>query len=168
MAYAGSILGHETVADAIADPLVRSWVEEWWDAAAPHLSLPPTDVSTYRQALLDRYQNPQIRHLLAQIAADGSQKVPIRALPVIRAELAAGRVPSGATRIVAAWVAHLRGYGAPVSDAAGAEVVELASGAPAVAVRAVLERLGIDSDAVADVVERQLVDLVDLVERAVP
>ena len=118
MAYAGSILGHETVAEAIADPVVRSWVEEWWDAASPHLSLPPDDITTYRQALLDRYQNPNIKHLLAQIAADGSQKVPIRTLPVIRAELEAGRVASGATRTVAAWIAHLRGHGAPVTDAA--------------------------------------------------
>ncbi len=113
LAYAGSLRGHETVADAIADPVVRSWVEEWWDAAAPHLDLPAVDVSDYRQALLDRYRNPHIRHLLSQIAADGSQKVPIRAVPVIRAELDEGHVAAGATRIVAAWVAHLRGHGAP-------------------------------------------------------
>lgn len=73
-AYAASALGHETVADAIADPEVRSWVEEWWDAAAPHLSLPAEDVDTYRQVLLDRYSNASIRHLLAQIAAGGSQR----------------------------------------------------------------------------------------------
>ena len=88
MAYGASALGHETVADAIADPEVRSWVEEWWDAASPHLSLPAEDVHRYRQALLDRYSNASIRHLLAQIAADGSQKIPIRAVPVIQAELA--------------------------------------------------------------------------------
>ena len=91
-----SILGHETVAEAIADPDVASWVEEWWDAAAPHLTLPDDEVAAYRQALLDRFANPNIRHLLAQIAADGSQKVPIRALPVLRAELEDGRVPAGA------------------------------------------------------------------------
>lgn len=144
MAYAGSLLGHETVADAIADPLVRSWVEEWWDTAAPHVDLPAVDVSGYRQALLDRYRNPQIRHLLAQIAADGSQKVPIRALPVIRAELSQGRVAAGATRIVAAWVAHLRGLGAPVTDTAADEVRELAQGDPEAAVRSVLGWLGLD------------------------
>jgi fructuronate reductase len=160
MAYAASLLGHETVADAIADPVVRSWVEEWWDAAAPHLDLPAADVAAYRDALLERYRNPEIRHLLAQIAADGSQKVPIRAVPVIRAELDAGRVPPGATRIVAAWIAHLRGLGAPVTDTAAAEVVARASGEPRAAVRAVLGLLDLPSDAVADVVERQLADLV--------
>ncbi|MGO4604177.1 mannitol dehydrogenase family protein [Terrabacter sp. 2YAF2] len=159
LAYAGSLRGHETVADAIADPVVRSWVEEWWDAAAPHLDLPAVDVSDYRQALLDRYRNPHIRHLLAQIAADGSQKVPIRAVPVIRAELDEGRVAAGATRIVAAWVAHLRGHGAPVTDAAADDVVPLAQGEPGVAVRAVLAHLGIQSETVAATVEDQLADL---------
>ncbi|HET8986948.1 MAG TPA: mannitol dehydrogenase family protein [Humibacillus sp.] len=159
MAYAGSLLGHETVAEAIADPVVRSWVEEWWDAAGPHLDLPAVEVAGYRQALLERYRNPQIRHLLAQIAADGSQKVPIRAVPVIRAELEAGRVAAGATRIVAAWVAHLRGHGAPVNDASAAEVVALAQGEPAAAVRAVLGHLGLRSEDVAATVEAQLTDL---------
>jgi fructuronate reductase len=165
MAYAGSLLGHETVADAIADPLVRSWVEEWWDAAAPHVDLPAVDVSGYRQALLDRYRNPQIRHLLAQIAADGSQKVPIRAVPVIRAELAQGRVAPGATRIVAAWIAHLRGLGAPVTDSAATEVRALAQGDPDSAVRSVLEWLGLDDgrrERIAPVVLAQLAHLTRL------
>ena len=160
MAYAGSVLGHATVAEAIADPLVRSWVEEWWDAASRHLDLPAADIAAYRQALLDRYRNPEIRHLLSQIAADGSQKVPIRALPVIRAELDSGRVAGGATRIVSAWIAHLRGLGAPVTDTAYAEVVSLAAGEPSAAVGAVLGRLDLHSDAVAATVERQLADLV--------
>jgi fructuronate reductase len=165
MAYAGPLLGHETVADAIADPVVRWWVEEWWDAAAPHVELPAVDVAAYRQALLDRYSNPQIRHLLGQIAADGSQKVPIRALPVVRAELAQDRVASGATRIVAAWMAHLRGLGAPVADSAAAEVAALAQGDPDAAVPAVLGWLGLDSGQVrrvAPVVIAQLAQLTRL------
>jgi fructuronate reductase len=166
MAYAGSLLGQETVAEAIADPLVRSWVEEWWDAAAAHLELPPDAVTAYRRALLERYQNPQIRHLLAQIAADGSQKVPIRVVPVLRAELAAGRDAAGATRTVAAWVAHLRGHGAPVTDAEADEVVALASGDPEVAVPAVLNRLGLEAGEVQQVAPVVLTQLADLTRLA--
>ena len=163
MAYAASILGHETVADAIADPEVLGWVEQWWDTAAPHLSLPPADVADYRQALLERYRNGQIRHLLAQIAADGSQKIPIRAVPVVRAELDAGRVAEGATRTVAAWIAHLRGHGAPVTDAHADEVRPLGEGSAREAVHRTLSWLGLDPDAqggaLADTVERQVADL---------
>jgi fructuronate reductase len=110
LAYAGSARGHETIAEAVADP-------EWWDDAAPHVPLPAADVAAYRAALIDRFANPRIRHLLAQIAPDGSTKLPIRLLPVLRAERKAGRLPAGGVRMLAAWIDHLRGIGTPVNDA---------------------------------------------------
>ena len=126
MAYGGSIRGHETVADAVADPVVRGWVEAWWDLAQRHLGLPEAEVTDYRAALLGRFANPRIRHLLAQIAADGSQKLPIRFGPVLSAEVEAGGDPAPATRAIAAWLAHLRGHGAPVTDAQADRVAALA------------------------------------------
>jgi len=59
------------------------------------------DATAGLAALVERYQNRRIRHLLGQIAADGSQKIPIRIVPVLRADLAEGRVARGATRAVA-------------------------------------------------------------------
>jgi fructuronate reductase len=141
MAYAGTLRGHETVEQAIADPVVRGWVEQWWDDAARHLPLPPEEIAAYRKALLERYANPRIRHLLRQIAADGSQKVPIRILPTVAADLADGRVPTGAARVLAAWVCHLRGHGAPVADVAAEEFTALAAGELDDAVSRVLARL---------------------------
>ncbi len=146
MAYAASALGHATVAEAVADPRVRAWVEEWWDAATPHLTLPGDETAAYRSALLARFADPAIRHRLAQIAGDGSQKMPVRAVPVVEAGLAAGRVDPGATRLVAAWVAHLRGHGAPVSDPRADELVALAGGPPPEAVERVLGWLGLDPE----------------------
>lgn len=128
LAYAGSIRGHATVAAAIADPVCRGWVEEWWDEASGHLGLSAEDVAAYRTALLDRFENPAIGHALAQIAADGSQKLPVRILPTLRAELAAGRLPTGATRVIAAWVLHLRGYGTSVQDVCADKVRPLVTG----------------------------------------
>ena len=74
-------------------------------------------MNAYRAALSDRFANPRIRHTLAQIAGDGSQKLPIRVLPVVRAERAEGRMQAGGVRVLAAWIDHLRGIGAPVNDA---------------------------------------------------
>jgi fructuronate reductase len=144
MAYAGPLRGHLTVDEAINDPAVRGWVEQWWDEASAHLPFPDDEIRAYRQALLDRYANPRIRHALAQIAADGSQKVPVRILPTLRAEHAAGRVPPGATRAVAAWAAHLRRHGASVTDVASAEVSALAGGTPEQAAVRVLEYLDVN------------------------
>lgn len=160
MAYAGSLLGHDTVAEAIADPTVRAWVEQWWDAAGPHLALSDEDVTTYRQALLERFANGAIRHLLTQIAADGSQKIPIRAVPVIKASLAGGRVDPGAVRLVAAWVAHLRGFGAPVTDAQEREVRELAGGTVEESVRRTLTWLDLFHEELQQAVEGQVRELI--------
>ena len=116
LAYAGSARGHETVAEAVADDTCRDWMQQWWEEASRHLDLPTADIQAYRDALLERFANPRMHHRLAQIAADGSQKLPVRILPVLRRERSAGRMPEGAARALAAWVMHLRGAGAPVDD----------------------------------------------------
>ena len=141
LAYAGSIRGHATVADATADDACRAWLDEWWSEASAHLSFAAPAVAAYRSALLERFSNPRIRHRLDQIAADGSHKLPVRVLPVLRRERAAGRMPTGATRALAGWVCHLRGLGAPVDDAGADTVLPLAAGPQADAVRGALEFL---------------------------
>jgi fructuronate reductase len=141
LAYAGSALGHQTVADAMADDTCRGWLEEWWTEASRHLPFPERDLAAYRAALLDRFANPRMHHRLDQIAADGSQKLPVRILPTLRLERAAGRLPQGAVRALAAWIGHLRGAGGPVSDARADQVIPLATGPLREAVPRVLAAL---------------------------
>lgn len=159
MAYAATILGHETVYEAINDDVVRGWVEEWWDVAQRHLTLPDSEVEAYRAALVERYGNPKIRHLLAQIAGDGSQKIAIRHVPALKADRANGDMPTGATRAVAAWTLHLRGLGAPVNDAHQDEVKALVTGSLEESVHNVLEYLTIDDAEVEKVVLQQAQEL---------
>ena len=141
LAYTGPPRGATTVAEAVADDGCRALVERWWDTCAPHLPLAAAEVTAYRAALLGRFGNPRIRHLLAQIATDGSQKLPARFLPVLRAERAAGRLPEPVVAVLAAWVAHLRGAGTPVRDVRAAELRQLAAGPAADAVPRVLAAL---------------------------
>jgi fructuronate reductase len=162
LAYAGTIRGHATVADAMTDDTCRSWLEQWWAEASTHLPQPADQVAAYRDALIDRFANPRMRHLLNQIAADGSQKLPVRILPTLRKEREAGRLPHGATRVLAAWVCHLRGLGAPVTDARANEVVPLAAGELPAATRAVLGALDPTIAADDDVVAAVLADAEEL------
>lgn len=156
LAYAGSARGHQTIAEAVSDPVCRDWLLQWWATASAHLTLPPQEIAAYCDALLERFANPRIRHLLAQIAADGSQKIPVRILPTIRRERSAGRMPVAALRVVAAWINHLRGAGVPVKDAAAQQVIGLASGPLEGAVVAMLDFLdpgvGADADVAAAVI----------------
>jgi fructuronate reductase len=157
LAYAGLLRGHATVAEAISDDVCRGWVEQWWSEAAAHLDQPTDVIAAYRLALLDRFGNRRIRHQLSQIAADGSQKLPIRIFPVVRAERAAGRLPEGALRVLAAWISYLRTSPAPIADVRAAALVELAAGPLLVAVPRLLsdldEALGSDADVVRAVAD---------------
>ena len=91
LAYAGSIRGHTTVAEAVADDDLprRGWRSGGRRPRRTWTS-PPTDVAAYRAALLERFANARMHDRLDRIAADGSQKLPIRILPVLRAERAGG------------------------------------------------------------------------------
>jgi fructuronate reductase len=141
LAYAGSLRGHTTVAEAVDDPACRSWLQQWWSVASPHLPQPSADLAAYQDALVERFANVRMNDRLDRIAADGSQKLPIRILPVLRAERTAGNMPLGASRVLAAWICHLRGLGAPISDARADDVVPLAQGPLREAVPRVLNRL---------------------------
>lgn len=155
MAYAATIVGKETVHDAITDETVRGWVNEWWDIAAKHLPLPADEVEEYRSALTARFENPQIKHLLKQIAMDGSQKIPVRIFPALRKEREEGALPAGPIQAIAAWILHLRGLGAPVGDVHGDEMQKLAEGPLDAAIvnvlGAVAEDLRGDTELVAEI-----------------
>ena len=98
------------MSEAIADPVVRGWVDEWWTSRSVS-SRWTTTLSAYRAALLERFSNPRMHDQLSRIAADGSQKIPIRIVPALLADRKEGNSPLGAERAVAAWVLHLRGSG---------------------------------------------------------
>lgn len=159
MAYAGAALGHRTVSEAITDPTVRGWVEAWWDLADRHLRLPAEETCAYRRALVERFENPRMRHLLAQIAADGSHKLPARILPVLQREREDGGTTEAATLVLAAWILHLRGHGVPVDDVAATDLLPLVDGPLRAAVPAVLARLGLTDHGLVETVVRQAEDL---------
>lgn len=157
LAYSGSIRGHATVAEAVADETCRAWVEQWWAEAGPHLDQPPGSLRTYETALLSRFSNSRMQDQLARIAEDGSQKLAIRVLPVVRAERAANRLPVAAARILAAWICHLHGLGGTVRDVRATELVAAAAGTAVGATRSVLSALdpaiGADAELVSGVAD---------------
>jgi fructuronate reductase len=120
-------------------------VDEWWDVAQRQLPLEPQIVSEYRAALLERFGNPRMRDQLSRIAADGSQKIPIRIVPALVADRKAGNSPLGAERAVAAWILHLRGRGAPFNDAKADKIADLRTGTLEDSVRKTCEFLEIEN-----------------------
>ena len=123
LAYVGSLAGHETVADAIADPSIAEFIRGLWEAElAPSFEAPEgVDLVGYAQALEARYRNPEIRHLLKQIAMDGSQKLPQRILDALFANRSAGRPYGRLLTVVAAWVRFVA-QGEAVNDPLAGEI----------------------------------------------
>ncbi len=80
LAYLGTLAGLRTVAEAMANPALADFVRSlMMDDIAPTLVAPRgLDLRQYVDAILRRFRNAAIRHPLAQIAWDGSQKLPIR------------------------------------------------------------------------------------------
>jgi fructuronate reductase len=110
LAYLGSLLEIETVADAMRQPQLAGFVERLMrEHIAPNLDPPQGfDPQAYIDAILERFRNLVIRHKLSQIAWDGSQKLPVRLLGTIADALAAGR-PIGLLCVpVAAWMHFVR------------------------------------------------------------
>ncbi|HEY9043524.1 MAG TPA: mannitol dehydrogenase family protein [Rheinheimera sp.] len=105
LAYVGSLLGYETVFDAMQDKTLTQFIQQMIsDEIMPSFTPPAElDVQQYSNDILARFRNPAIRHLLAQIAWDGSQKLPMRVLPAIRDNLASGKPIDKLAFAIAAW-----------------------------------------------------------------
>ncbi|MBP8310505.1 MAG: mannitol dehydrogenase family protein, partial [Burkholderiaceae bacterium] len=111
IAYLSVPAGLGTVDAAVAEPAVRTFVESFWrDEAVAEL---PAELASraapYCQALMTRFQNTALAHRTAQIAMDGSQKLPLRLLPTLRARLRSGGSFDACALVIAAWIRFLGG-----------------------------------------------------------
>ncbi len=108
LAYLGLMRGRETVAEAMADELCRATVNEWWRSALTVLDGDTAALTEYTHALTSRFDNPRIRHLLAQIGTDGSMKIPVRWLPALSVLRKRGELPAAVVKGLAAYALYLQ------------------------------------------------------------
>ena len=108
MAYFGYLAGHRLVHEAMTDPHLVSFVRRYMDReATPTLHpVPGVDLDLYKQTLLDRFSNPEVRDTLARLCADSSDRIPKWVVPVIRDQLRTGGELVCAVAIVASWARY--------------------------------------------------------------
>jgi fructuronate reductase len=109
IAYLGQLCDLETVSDAMRDPLVGRFARNLMTQDLRSTIAAPDgyDVPAYCDQLLHRFENPSLAHRTEQIAMDGTQKVPVRWLPALRASLDAGFELPHLERALAAWLHYL-------------------------------------------------------------
>lgn len=82
LAYNGGLAGYEFIYQCMEDAVFRKaahhlMLQEQAKSLSPHLAV---DVNQYAALLIERFSNPNIKHKTGQIAMDGSQKLPQRAI----------------------------------------------------------------------------------------
>jgi fructuronate reductase len=133
IAYLGQLMGVETVADFVTNPararFIRTMMGEEIAPTVPGFT--PAALEAYADALMARYANSALRHRTAQIAMDGSQKVPQRLLNTMRDRLAAGAPILRIGIALAAFCRFMTGTGEggaplPINDPMAARFAEAA------------------------------------------
>lgn len=118
LAYLGMQRGHEFVHQAICDPKLAPLIDKLIREEAA-TSLTPAagqDLSAYADALIERFTNPALNHRLAQIAMDGSQKIPQRWLETLAHHQKRDRQCPSILAGIVAWIRHIRGDNGNVDD----------------------------------------------------
>ena len=148
LSYLGVLGGFEHTSDAIADPLLATFVrrmltEETLPTLMPVPGIAP---AAYLEQSLSRLTNTAIRHRNHQIATDGSQKIVQRLLNPIRDRLAKGESIELLSVPVAGWMAYLIKASARFGSA------WQVSDPFAERIAAIADRIGSDSNALADAI----------------
>ena len=133
LCYFSYLSGYRLVHEALADPLVKTFIAEYMDReATPTLRpVPGIDLDDYKRTLIERFSNPYVRDTIARLCADSSDRIPKWLVPVIRDQLAGGGEITLSAAIIASWARYAEAVdeqGRPilVADALRDELVTIA------------------------------------------
>ena len=134
LCYFARLCGHTYVHKAAQDPLLEDFLRRYMDQeATPTLDpVPDVDLRVYKDTLIERFSNPEIRDTIARLCAESSDQIPKWLLPVIRHQLAHHAPVALSAAIVASWARYAEGVdeqGQPIEviDRRREEVMALAS-----------------------------------------
>jgi len=101
----GSIHGHETIDGTVRDPLFAKYLRGFMDIeATPVLDqVEGIDLTAYKDNLIERFGNPNIKDNLARICLESSAKLPKFLISTIRENLASNGSIAYGTLVIAAW-----------------------------------------------------------------
>jgi fructuronate reductase len=114
LAYCGLLFGCATIAEAAAHDTVAQFVgrlvDDLIDGAGLPAALAP---ASFAADALRRFRNPYLGHTCAQVAADGSRKLPQRFGTVVAVRRRHGLDNARVALVVAAWVAAVAALDVP-------------------------------------------------------
>ncbi len=111
LAYVGSLMGYSYIDECMEDERLKKAVQELMinEQAKTLNKALDVDINAYAYKLLERFSNANIKHKILQIAMDGSQKLPHRAVASLNKLLNEGEVPKWIPFLIAAWMVFIKG-----------------------------------------------------------
>jgi len=111
--FAAYLSGLETVGDMMKDPLMRKFLEAAvFDEIAPMVPLPADEVKSFADSIIERFENPFIRHNLLSITLNSVSKFKARLLPtILETQAKTGVLPKLLCFTLASLIAFYRGSG---------------------------------------------------------
>jgi mannitol 2-dehydrogenase len=109
IAYLSALAGITFVHDAIAEPAVRTFLEEllYREAMPTITEIPGHPREQYIESVIERFANPGVRDQIARLCIDGSAKFPKFLIPTIARQLETGGPIGRAATALAAWARYL-------------------------------------------------------------
>ncbi len=109
IAWAGTMAGMQYIHESTAVPAIRALAESYvTEDVIPCLTPSPLDLALYRDTVLDRYLNANIRDTNQRVAADGFSKIPAMIVPTLAERYASGHAPEAAAMLPAVFFVYLR------------------------------------------------------------
>jgi mannitol 2-dehydrogenase len=110
LCYFGYLSGYRLVHDAAGDELFAEFLRRYFAEAEPTLApVPGIDLADYERTLIERFANPGVRDTIARLCASSSDRIPQWLVPVIQANLEAGRPVDISAAVVASWARYAEG-----------------------------------------------------------
>ncbi|MBQ6333774.1 MAG: tagaturonate reductase [Erysipelotrichaceae bacterium] len=108
---ASYLIGHDTVKESMDDKLVRDFMNKTiYEEIIPTLTLPKEELEEFAAAVVDRFNNPFIKHALLSISLNSVSKWRARCMPSLLGYVDKfGKLPKNLSFSIAALLAFYKG-----------------------------------------------------------
>lgn len=130
----GALHGHPTINACLEDQTFKTYLRAYLDQEATPIlgNIEGIDLEDYKDSLLERFANPNIKDSVSRICSESSAKLPKFLIATIHDNLATGGSIKFATLVIASWCYYsdkgMDRYGHPIEiiDAMSAELHQAA------------------------------------------
>ena len=106
LSYLGLLCGLSYIHEVMEDGLLRAFARNLMDKEITPVAATPDgiDLDAYKKSIMTRFSNNAIAYSTAQVATNGSLKLPERIFPALKAHLENGHAPPRLCMVIAAWL----------------------------------------------------------------